>query len=381
MKRILTALAIAMVSLMLFSLSGMAQTSDARVMSFNIRYLGFDENYNSYKLFMNISVDRPGQMVYLEEYYTVDSYDHPKFVGASGRFYNGELIQNGTSFNASFETLRPVSHGGKTFTLVKAIILLDGQRIFETWLTRDRNFIDNTDSGMDDSQERLTSDIENIDKYEIRERSITASGPTTFEYIALNAIYEINVTGTGNDNAQLRVEILKSRPRLTERPSGIIYKYIDISSDSHKIKEISPKYKIEHSWVANNSVKLLGMMRWDNENKKWIALSTKRLRADDSYVYFESVSTNLSTFVIVGFTAPKAPVNNSTSQNNGSKMPNTNNTQSGSVNMMTDTNEINGTTDTESDVKEPLIKNIPGFEAIMAIAIFLLLNKRIKKGG
>ena len=358
-------MAVLIITVILFSLipdSVMAQQSNVRV-RFQIKYLEFDQNSNSYKLLVNISTDKPGHVVYLEEYYTVDSKSNPKFV-SSGRFDGGELVKTVSSYNASFEILRPVSHGGKTYTLVKSVILLDNQRILEYWLTRNRDFIDNTGTGDDD--DTLITELQNIDRYETKEKKLVAGSPVTFEYSSLDVIYEINATGKASGDVDLRVELLKGIPSNTDKTGGIAYRYIDMSADSNKVGEIAPKYRVLNSWMKNRSIPEInvGMFSWNGTGKKWKPLPTKIIDKDSRYTYYESVAPGLSSssFAIAGFPSKSSSTANKTLANK--TIPK----QSNKTVQGSDT----------GNVKEPLIKNIPGFEGITPILVFLFLI-RIKK--
>ena len=358
-------MAVLIITVILFSLipdSVMAQQGDVRV-RFQIKYLEFDQNSNSYKLLVNISTDKPGHVVYLEEYYTVDSKSNPKFV-SSGRFDGGELVKTVSSYNASFEILRPVSHGGKTYTLVKSVILLDNQRILEYWLTRNRDFIDNTGTGDDD--DTLITELQNIDRYETKEKKLVAGSPVTFEYSSLDVIYEINATGKASGDVELRVELLKGIPSNTDKTGGIAYRYIDMSADSNKVGEIAPKYRVLNSWMKNRSIPEInvGMFSWNGTGKKWKPLPTKIIDKDSRYTYYESVAPGLSSssFAIAGFPSKSSSTANKTLANK--TIPK----QSNKTVQGSDT----------GNVKEPLIKNIPGFEGITPILVFLFLI-RIKK--
>ena len=358
-------MAVLIITVILFSLipdSVMAQQGDVRV-RFQIKYLEFDQNSNSYKLLVNISTDKPGHVVYLEEYYTVDSKSNPKFV-SSGRFDGGELVKTVSSYNASFEILRPVSHGGKTYTLIKSVILLDNQRILEYWLTRNRDFIDNTGTGDDD--DTLITELQNIDRYETKEKKLVAGSPVTFEYSSLDVIYEINATGKASGDVELRVELLKGIPSNTDKTGGIAYRYIDMSADSNKVGEIAPKYRVLNSWMKNRSIPEInvGMFSWNGTGKKWKPLPTKIIDKDSRYTYYESVAPGLSSssFAIAGFPSKSSSTANKTLANK--TIPK----QSNKTVQGSDT----------GNVKEPLIKNIPGFEGITPILVFLFLI-RIKK--
>ncbi|MBU0777938.1 PGF-pre-PGF domain-containing protein [Patescibacteria group bacterium] len=360
LKNILAVVIIIVILFSLIPICSTAQQSDVRV-RFQIKYHEFDKNLNSYKLLVNISTDKPGHVVYLEEYYTVDSKSNPKFV-SSGRFDGGELVKTDSSYNASFEILRPVSHGGKTYTLVKSVILLDTQRVLEYWLTRNRDFIDNT--GTSDDDDTLLTGLQNIDRYETKEKKLVAGSPVTFEYSSLDVIYEINATGKASGDVELRVELLKGIPSNTDKTGGIAYRYIDMSADSNKVGEIAPKYRVLKSWMKNRSISEInvGMFSWNGTGKKWEPLPTKIIDKDSRYTYYESVAPGLSSFAIAGFPSKSSSTANKTLANK--TIPK----QSNKTVQGNDT----------GNVKEPLIKNIPGFKGITPILVLLFLI-RIKR--
>lgn len=351
-------LSVIIVTVILFSLIPVittAQQDDVRV-RFQTKYIEFDKNTNSYKLLVNISTNKPGHVVYLEEYYTVDSKSNPKYAN-SGRFDGGELVKTNSSYFASFEILRPVPHGGKSYTLAKAVILLDNQRVLEYWLTKNKDFIDNTDTSDDD--DTLLTELQNIDRYETREKILVKGSPVTFEYSSLNVIYEINATGNSNGEVELRVELLKGKPSNTEKTRGVAYRYIDMSADSNKVGEIAPKYRVLNSWMKNMSIPDInvGMFSWNGTGKKWELLPTRIIDKDGRYTYYESVAPGLASFAIVGNPSKSSSTANKT-------------TAKGKRNI--NSSAINGT-------REPLIRDIPGFGFISAIAAFILIFRHLRR--
>lgn len=351
-------LAILIITVILFSLIPVittAQQDDVSV-RFQTKYIEFDQNLNSYRLLVNISTNKPGHVIYLEEYYTVDGKSNPKFV-SSGRFDGGELVKTNSSYFASFEILRPVPHGGKTYTLAKSVILLDNQRVLEYWLTRNKDFIDNT--GTSDEDDTLVTELQNIDRYETREKILVKGSPVTFEYSSLDVIYEINVTGNANGEVELRVELLKGRPSNTDKAGGIAYRYIDMSADSNKLGEIALKYRVENSWMKNRSIPDInvGMFSWNGTGKKWELLLTRIIDKDGRYTYYESVAPGLASFAIAG---------------NPSKANSTANKTTVKGNGSVNSSAINGT-------REPLIRDIPGFGFISAVASLILIFRHLRK--
>ena len=271
--------------------------------SLDIKNVGHDEYLNLNRLNANVSLDVPGHMTYVEEYYTIDGNSNPKLC-CSGTYFDGQLIQyndandtNITYYNASFDILRPKPNKGKTYTLTKAIILLDGSRIYEKWLTKNVTFIDNTVSGINGG-----STIGNIDTYETRE-NILSNQPVTFVYTSLGSIYEINATGNGQTS--LRVEILKDAPSGTHLSKGIAYKYANIITDNYNINQLFLRFKIENSWITNGNISSLGLFVWYNENKIWNSLPTKQINKDNNYMYFESEYNISNTPIAIIGIGPK----------------------------------------------------------------------------
>lgn len=346
--------------LVLFPATGTAGDVSVR---FKISYLEFDRDYNSYKLLVNISTSTPGHVVYLEEYYTLDSNSNPKFV-SSKRTDGGDLIKVNSSYNASFEILRPVPHGGKTYTLVKAVILLDENRIFEYWLTKNNDFVDNTGSGDDDT---LLTRIQNVDRHETKEMRLIAGSPITFEYPSLGVVYQINVTGRASGYVDLRIELLKGRPGNTDKPRGIAYQYIDISEDSNRVGEVALKYRVERSWMENRNIteRYVGMLSWNGTGKVWELLPTKVIDNDSKYTYYESVAPGLSSFVIVGVPT-KAPLK-------------TNSTASKTIKAGGKADLLNQTDIDGIKNREIPLKSIFGFGFILAMAAFLFIMRRARK--
>lgn len=72
MKNILIVLVAVIV---LLPIGGMAQSTNENVVKFstNTAYIGFDNNWFSSKILVNITTPKFGHLVYVEEYFTVDS--------------------------------------------------------------------------------------------------------------------------------------------------------------------------------------------------------------------------------------------------------------------------------------------------------------------
>jgi len=66
------------------------------------------------------------------------------------------------------------------------------------------------------------------------------------------------------------------------------------------IKEVVIRFKVENSWIDNNSLagSDIGMVKWDGS--KWIQIETAQMKKDDKYTYFESKTDTFSVFAITG---------------------------------------------------------------------------------
>lgn len=98
--------------------------------SVKTKYMGIDHNRDAQIILVNITTNRLGYFAYVEEYYSVDSYKQPKFY--SGARYEEKNLSD---YNLSFQILRPKKEGGNYY-LTKAIVVLDGERVYEKWLTQ-----------------------------------------------------------------------------------------------------------------------------------------------------------------------------------------------------------------------------------------------------
>lgn len=294
MKNILIVLVVVIV---LLPIGGMAQSTNENVVKFSINttYIGFDNNWFASKIDINITTPKFGRMVYIEEYFTVDSNSNPKSV-TSKTYYDNNVEEN----NISFQILRPLSRSGKFYNMIRAAVIVDGKRVYEKWLkTSSGANLTFTIGNKDDITTKINN---NIEKFEIEDNDLIAGLPVTYKLITPEIpIYEVDITGTGNEGyVSLRVELLKGIPELVRPFPWVIYKYLDISMSTYKIEKIVPKYKIENSWITSKNISRydIRLFRWNKEDKKWHSLKTNITNRDDNYTYYQSETTNLSLFVI-----------------------------------------------------------------------------------
>lgn len=310
MKKVLVVL---LVILVLFPINGVAQsentTQNKLKTSINQNYTGFDYYNFGDKYEINITVNRLGNLKYIEDYFTVDSNSNPKHV-MSKTYYDSKVSEN----NISFEILRPVSHSGKTYKMIRGAIILNDKRIYERWLRISSGAHLTYTIGHEEGNSTARVN-KNIAKFEIQDRSIRAGLPVVYKFRTPElSIYQINVTGDSNGNyIGLRVELLDGVSVYTKRFPWAVYKYLDVSLDSYQANKIIISYKVENSWINNSNIseKDIRLFRWNDTDKKWHGLNTKITNVDGNYTYYESNTTNLSPFVIAELRRPKPKVNKS----------------------------------------------------------------------
>jgi len=277
----------------------MASTNE-NVVKFSVSttYIGFDNNWFASKILVNITTPKFGHLVYVEEYFTVDSNSDPKPV-TSKIYYDDNVKEN----NISFQILRPLSRSGKFYNMIRAAIVIDGKRMYERWLWKASGAHLTFTIGNEDTD--LTAKINNnIIKSEIRHGELIAGLPVTYTFTTSElAVYEADIISTENNgDTPLRIELLKGVsifPDVRSFP-WIVYKYVDISLVTNKIDNVNIRYKVENSWLNNINLSRydIRLFRWNKEDKKWYVLKTKMINKDDNYVYYQSETTNLSIFVI-----------------------------------------------------------------------------------
>ncbi len=108
----------------IFSIEGVAQnTSDTQV-TIRIRNLGTDPSTGGTTANITITTNKIGNMTYVEEYYSVDSYGQPKFC-CDSRY---EVIMK--DYIVSFDLKRPDHDHWQEWSFLKSKILLDRDIIY-----------------------------------------------------------------------------------------------------------------------------------------------------------------------------------------------------------------------------------------------------------
>ncbi len=184
MKRFLTVL---ITAILILSIGGVSQ-EDAKV-SITTKYLGVDKNWNTLKVLVNITISGLGHLMYIEEYYSIDSNSNPKFFSSS-RYHDSNLTGN----KLSFEILRPKA--AKSYSLIKSVVLLDNKIVFEKWYSLKK-------------QDKWI-----VDKLEKKEANVTGENKTEKMKEAFNYTSENTIPGVNNITPNTNVSEVHKTPGL-----------------------------------------------------------------------------------------------------------------------------------------------------------------------
>lgn len=134
-KKTLISLVIIIFLLSMQNASAVGGTTDTYNpnISVKVKYLAWDSAWSGKNMSININLSKMGisnikNIVYVENYYSVDSYNMPKLF--AGTRYETAKIDN----NLSFFILRPsAGTAGKRYSLIESIIVINGKRVSITW--------------------------------------------------------------------------------------------------------------------------------------------------------------------------------------------------------------------------------------------------------
>ncbi len=335
------------------------ETSEIKIptkVSIYTKYLGDNSTWGFGDIIINITINKLGHMIYLEEYFTVDSNQNPKYA-MTNKYYDNNITNNTTSF----QILRPFGRAGRLYSLIRGVVLLDNRRVYEKWI----NTINGTHLTYSDL-DTATEIRENIDKYEVEDNVLIENSSVTYKFIAPElAIYEVDVISTGNENyVPLRIESLKGIPIRAQRFPGVVYKYLNVLLDTYKVKKIYLRYKVENSWINSHDVsgENVKLFTWNDTDNKWYGLKTKIINKDNNYTYYESEAVYVSRFAIAGLRDIVTTANQTT----------TNQTTNTLAPIQSSTKELERNRESESTNKESeptkngitiaeLIKNIKSY--------------------
>jgi PGF-pre-PGF domain-containing protein len=151
--------------------------------------------------------------------------------------------------------------------------------------------------------------FENILKQESREEMLSRDAPMTYSF-STPELPVSQIVITSNVNAGLvtvKVELLKKRSTLLSVDApGNVNKYLNIWVGSlgfavpKNIKEGVVKFKVENSWITSNGFtdSDIKMLKWNGI--EWITLVTEKKNSDETFTYYETMTTSFSPFAISG---------------------------------------------------------------------------------
>ncbi len=154
------------------------------------------------------------------------------------------------------------------------------------------------------------SNIIVIEKYDL---SIYKDKVTSFRFMnSANPILYVNITGNISfGDITTSVEVLKSNSTMVNiQPPGVVYKNVNIwagTSGFNKpknIKEGMIRFKVDNSWIDDNSITDLRMVMW--EGSDWSRLETNQIAKDSDYTYYEASTRSFANFAITGTKGQKS---------------------------------------------------------------------------
>jgi hypothetical protein len=113
----------------LFSMVSVAQqNTDAIQVTLKSKNLGLDPVWGGDKATITLTINKMGNLTYIEEYYGMDSYGQPNLYQA-GRH---EAVMS--DYTITFDMNRPNKKHGLYWSLIKSKVMLDKVTVYETWI-------------------------------------------------------------------------------------------------------------------------------------------------------------------------------------------------------------------------------------------------------
>ncbi|MCZ7355899.1 MAG: PGF-pre-PGF domain-containing protein [Candidatus Methanoperedens sp.] len=152
-------------------------------------------------------------------------------------------------------------------------------------------------------------EFKNIESSEAYEKYISKDVPISYVFRqSSNPVSEIVITGNNNaGDTTVKTEILRGTSTLVKSPApGTTYKNINIQvgtsgfANPKNIKAGIIKFKVENSWLGDNSLagSDIKLVRWDGS--MWADLETTETNKNGTYTYFEAKTQSFSSFAIIG---------------------------------------------------------------------------------
>lgn len=108
-----------------------------------------------------------------------------------------------------------------------------------------------------------------------------------------------------SDELMVKVQELKNTSTLVDKPApGMTYKSFRFFVDTqyNRIKNILINFRVENSWLENNSVNASSVALYRYANGQWNSLNTTLVGQDEAYTHYTASSPGFSVFAIVAQT-------------------------------------------------------------------------------
>ncbi len=114
-------------------------------------------------------------------------------------------------------------------------------------------------------------------------------------------------------NPNINIAEIKSLPGYIPKPVGLVYRIFQINKtnfDNSDIENETIEFKVKKTWVEANEVDKdrIYLARYNENNKSWEKLRTKKIKEDESLVYYEAHANEFSYFAIIGLKKEKESI-------------------------------------------------------------------------
>jgi len=140
----------------------------------------------------------------------------------------------------------------------------------------------------------ITEEIEDIkaDEPVQWENTDTTSAVGQIEITSSKDLGKITLSITTTGSAPGEVQVL---------PTDSIYMYMEIETNATSdISNAKINFKITKQWIEDNNIALSSVKLLRYTDNQWESLDTSKVDEDDTYYYFEAVTTGFSVFAITG---------------------------------------------------------------------------------
>jgi hypothetical protein len=141
-----------------------AANADTTQIILRTKFLYEDRINNGHRIQINITSNRIGNLIYLEEYYKIDQDGNPQLFNSlrcpddTNKCFTDQGQFNNFDNSISFEIVRPRMTNG--YSLIKGIVIFDGQRTYETWINSSATYKYGISSNRNSTVKRLPPVVE-----------------------------------------------------------------------------------------------------------------------------------------------------------------------------------------------------------------------------